>query len=164
MKMEKNNENNYEALSTLKPKINEEQFNHCINNCNKIDKKGEVLYCTDKACRSHKKRINTRRKNIAIRSKWNVIESKINLSQNSLYENTSFPYLMLEAIIEHIYDEDVKKILSYKLGVSISKLKTEGLTNLYKLSGIDVKSIIEITVLRMIGLNRAEQIVKTKIK
>ncbi len=148
---------NHLPLNNLKGKVGQKEFEVCSSCTNVIEKDGEK-YCTDRKCRANKKRSFTRKQNIQIRSKWREIE--IRLSDMDIYTSSIFPYLLLEVLITINYDEEITELIGAKLGVKKRGFKKQGIEKVYRLESSKVKKLIEIVVLKMSGIKRAEQIIK----
>lgn len=153
----------YDKLSNIKGKIDDSSFSECIETCDKVCIIDNEKYCMDKKCRSTKKRLYKRRKNDRLRIKWLDLEVKLTNSNKKLYDDSIFPYLAIEAVIRKTYDEELLSFIAKKLGIANKDMKKTGVNKIYELNDIEVKRLYEITVLRALGLDRAENIFKSKV-
>lgn len=80
-----------------------------------------------------------------------------------MYDDSIFPYLAIEAVIRKTYDEELLSFIAKKLGIANKDMKKTGVNKIYELNDIEVKRLYEITVLRALGLDRAENIFKSKV-
>lgn len=160
----------YELISKFKSKVSDETFEKCSSDCEYVIEENGESYCTNKKCRSHKKRVFTRQKNILLKSKWKELDSKISIADRRLFDDPIFPYIILELFIEHEDDREQQELLARNLNIptsylkSLSKFKKECVTKIYRLESQEVKRIVEIVVIRKLGFKRSEQLIKDRLK
>lgn len=160
----------YELISKLKSKVSDDTLEKCINDCPYVVEENGESYCTNKKCRSHKKRVFTRQRNILLKSKWKELDVKINIADKRLFDDPIFPYIILELFIEHEDDRELQELLARNLNIpvsnlkSISKFKKECLNGIYKLDSQEIKKIVEAVVIRKIGFKRSEKLIEDKLK
>lgn len=152
-----------ENLLVIRNRVDEGSFSDCLK-CDKVCIVDNERYCTNKKCRSTKKRLYTRKKNIRIRGRWIDIKGKMINAEKSLIDNNTFPYLAVEAFIKESYNEEILSYIGSELGIAVKDVKKIGHKIVYKLDDKQIKTLLEMVVLRSLGYERAEKIVKTKIK
>lgn len=155
--------NNEILLSDLIKKIGNDEAKECLI-CEELVTKNDQKYCINQKCRVVKKQTTTRKRNILERTTWRGVEIKLLKSSKSLSDNPIFPYLIVESIIKNNLNEDVREMLAQKLGMHKNKLIKEGIPKIYQLKEKEIKLLVELVVLKMLGLKRAQQIAREKLE
>ena len=140
-------------------KIGENQYNLCML-CVKAIPKDGLNYCTDKKCLSHRKRLHTKKVKIIEKDKWSLIEGKImKREKKENFENSIYPYLILESIIDIAKSKDIENILCRYLKTDRKGLYRKGKKLVYELKPSVATKLIQLITLRHLGLERATKIV-----